>query len=103
MVTIRQFLIRRCHRSVSGTILFLMVAGILVSSGPRLFVFRFVLAVLMAAVVAAAFWSLFKILCPQCHQPMGRVGFWVAHGLMQESSPHCPHCNVSVDTEIPRG
>ena len=51
VVTIRQYLMRRCNRAVSGTIAFLVVTGALVSSGPRMFVIRFVFAVVMAAVV----------------------------------------------------
>jgi hypothetical protein len=100
-MTIRQYLMRRCNRSVGGTIAFLVVAGALVSSGPRVFVMRFVFGVVIAAVVVAAFWSLFEIPCPKCRKPMGRVGFWVANGRMVKTSPRCPHCDISVDEEIP--
>jgi hypothetical protein len=100
-VTIRQYLMRRCNRAVNGTIAFLVVAGALVSSGPRMFVIRFVFAVVMAAVVVAAIWSLFEIPCPICHKAMGRVGFWVANGRMKKSAPRCPHCGVSVDETVP--
>jgi hypothetical protein len=100
-VTIRQYLMRRCNRAVSGTSAFLVVAGALVSSGPRMFVIRFVFAVVMAAVVVAAIWSLFEIPCPICHKPMGRVGFWVANGRMKTTAPRCPHCGVSVDEAVP--
>jgi hypothetical protein len=101
VVTIRQYLMRRCSRAVTGTIAFLVVAGALVSSGPRVFVIRFVLAVVITAVVAAAIWSLFEIPCPNCRKPMGRVGFWVANGRMERTVPRCPHCDVSVDEEVP--
>ena len=100
-MTIRQYLMRRCNRAVSGTIAFLVVAGALVSSGPRMFVIRFVFAVVIAAVVVAAIWSLFEIPCPICHKAMGRVGFWVANGRMEKTAPRCPHCEVSVEEEVP--
>jgi hypothetical protein len=96
-VTIRQYLMRRCNRAVSGTVAFLIVAGALVSSGPRIFVFRFVCAVVIAAVVVAAIWSLFEIPCPKCRKPMGQIGFWVANGRMAKTTPRCPHCDASVD------
>ena len=96
-MTIRQYLMRRCNRAVSGTIAFLIVAGALVSSGPRMFVIRFGFAVVIAAVVVAAIWSLFEIPCPICHKSMGRVGFWVATGRMKKTAPRCPHCGVGVD------
>ena len=100
-MTIRQYLIRRCNRAVSGTIAFLLVAGALVSSGPRIFVMRFVFAVVMAAVVAAAIWSLFEIPCPNCRKSMGRIGFWVANGRMKHDAACCPHCGVGVDAAFP--
>jgi hypothetical protein len=100
-VTIRQYLMRRCNRAVGGTIAFLLVAGALVSSGPRVFVIRFVFAVVIAAVVVAAIWSLFEIPCPNCRKPMGPVGFWVANGRMRKTATRCPHCDVSVDEEVP--
>ena len=100
-MTIRQYLMRRCSRTVTGTIAFLIVAGALVSSGPRVFVIRFVFAVVMAAVVVAAIWSLFEIPCPKCRKPMGRVGFWVANGRMEKTAPSCPHCGISVDDAVP--
>jgi hypothetical protein len=100
-MTIRQYLMRRCNRAVSGTIAFLIVAGALVSSGPGIFIMRFVFAVVMAVVVVAAIWSLFEIPCPNCRKAMGRVGFWVANGRMEKSAARCPHCAVSVDEEVP--
>lgn len=99
-MTIRQYLIRRCNRTVTGTIAFLIVAGALLSSAPRVFVLRFVLAVVVAAVVLAAVWSLFEIPCPNCIKRMGRIGFAVANGLMANRSPRCPHCGVSVDEQL---
>jgi hypothetical protein len=100
-VTIRQYLMRRCNRAVSGTIAFLVVAGALVSSGPRVFVIRFVFAVVIGAVVVAAIWSLFEIPCPNCRKVMGRVGFWAANGRMEKTVLRCPHCGISVDEEVP--
>jgi hypothetical protein len=102
-VTIRQYLMRRCSRVVGGTIAFLVAAGALVSCGPRAFAIRFALAVVMAAVVVAAVWSLFEIPCPGCRKPLGRVGFWVANGRMVKTAPRCPHCDVSIDGEVPNG
>src|SRR5258708_7867364 len=99
-MTIRQTLERRCQRTVRGTLAFLLVAGWLVSSGPRIFVLRFVFAVLMGAVVLAAAWSLFEISCPNCRKRLGRIGFCVASGLMANRSPRCRHCQISLDQDI---
>ena len=100
-MTIRQYLVRRCSRTVAGTIAFLVVAGAMVSSGTRVFVIRFAIAVVMLAVVLAAFWSLFEIPCPNCIKRMGRVGFLVANGGLVKTSPRCPHCGISVDEQMP--
>jgi hypothetical protein len=100
-MTIRKYLIRRCTRLIYGVGAFLIVAAMLVTAGPRIFVLRFVVAVLMSAVVAAAFWSLFEIPCPNCWKTLGRVGFRVAHGGMTRNSPVCPHCGISVDKQMP--
>jgi hypothetical protein len=100
-MTIRQSLERRGQRTVRGTVAFLLVAGLLVSAGPRVFVLRFVFAVLMGAVVFAAVWSLFEISCPSCRKPLGRIGFCVASGLMANRSPRCRHCHIGLDQDIP--
>jgi hypothetical protein len=101
-VTIRQYLMRRLNRTITGVIAFLLVAGALITSGPRLFEIRFALAVVIAAVLAAAVWSLFEILCPNCLKRLGTLGFWVANGRMKGTPTRCPHCHVSVDAEVPR-
>ena len=89
-MTIRQFLERRGQRAVGGTVAFLLVVGSLVSSGPRIFVLRFVFAVLMGAVVLAVVWSLFEIACPCCRKRLGRIGFCVASGLKADRSAALP-------------
>jgi len=101
-VTIRLYLMRRANRTVTGVVAFLLLAGVLVSSGPKGFALRFVFAVLIMAVVIAAFWSLFEVPCLNCGKQLGRVGFWVANGRMRGASPHCPHCGTSLDSEIPQ-
>jgi hypothetical protein len=101
-VTIRFYLMRRANRTVSGVATFLLLAGALVTSGPRIFVLRFVFAVLMGAVVIAAFWSLFEVPCVNCRKHLGRVGFWVANGRMRGILPQCPHCGISLDSEMPK-
>ena len=100
-MTIRQYLARRGQRTVAGTVAFILVAGLLVSSGPRVFVLRFVFAVLMGAVVLAAVWSLFEIPCPNCRKRLGRIGFCVASGLLVNRSPRCRHCKIALDQDVP--
>jgi hypothetical protein len=99
-MTIRLYLMRRANRTATGVVAFLLLAGTLVRSGPRGFVFRFVLSVLIVAVVMAAFWSLFEVPCLNCRKHLGRVGFWVANGRMRSASPQCPHCGISLDSEL---
>jgi Immunity protein 27 len=101
-VTIRLYLMRRANRTITGVAAFLLLAGALVSSGPRGFVLRFVFSVPIVAVVIAAFWSLFEVPCLNCRKHLGRVGFWVANGRMRGVSPQCPHCGISLDSEIPK-
>lgn len=100
-MTIRQYLIRRANRTQVATIAFLLAVGILMSPGPRIYALRIALGVVIAAVIAAAFWSLFEIPCPSCRKPMGRIGFWVANARMLSTSPNCPHCGISVDAQLP--
>src|SRR5580704_5784414 len=101
-MTIRQYLERRCNRTMAGTVAFLILVGIGFNAVPRIFILRFVLAVLLAAVVIAAFWSLFEIPCPSCRRSLGTLGFWAANGLNRQFSPHCPHCDTSIDTPMPQ-
>ena len=100
-MTIRDYLQRRCRRTVTGTVVFLIVIGLSFGAVPWLFVLRFVLAVLGGAVVAAAFWSQFEIPCPNCKRSLGRIGFMGGTGGYAGSAPHCPHCDISVDAELP--
>jgi hypothetical protein len=100
-MTIRRYLERRCNRTVTGTVIFLIMVGLAFNSVPRIFILRFVLAVLIAAVAMAAFWSLFEIPCPICRRSLGRLGFLAANGLNQQASPHCPHCDISLDAPMP--
>jgi hypothetical protein len=100
-MTIRRYLEGRCSRTVAGTMAFLIIIGIAFNAVPRIFILRFVLAVLVAALAMAAFWSLFEIPCPNCRRSLGTVGFRVANGLSRQSSPHCPHCDISIDAPMP--
>jgi hypothetical protein len=99
-LTIRQYLERRSGIYARGTCAFLLLAGALVTSAPKIFVIRFTFAVLIGAVVLAAFWSLFHIPCPKCAKPMGSTGFWTAIG-RRVAPAQCPHCNVNLDVEAP--
>lgn len=99
-MTIRQYLMRRCSQTVTATIAFVLVAGYFVSLSPPLFAVRFALAVLIGAVVLAAFWSLFKLPCPRCGRSLDAVGFWAANGGLSSSTAKCPHCAVSLDAPM---
>jgi hypothetical protein len=103
-MTIRQFLVRLSSQYVRRTGAFLIASGALVTIFTRGFVLRFACAVVILAVTLAAFWSLFKILCPICRKPLGLIGFKVANsGAASRRRPaHCPHCNVSLDNEMPK-
>jgi len=93
---------RRANRTVTCIGAFLLVAGLLATSGrPMAAEFRLLFAVPIAAVVIAAFWSLFEVPCLSCGKSLGSVGFRVAHGRSGDASPRCPHCGISVDAEIP--
>jgi hypothetical protein len=99
-LTIRQYLERRSGRYARGTCVFLLLAGALVTSAPRIFAIRFAIAVLIGAVVVAAFWSLFHIPCPKCSTSMGSTGFLTAIG-RRVAPAQCPHCSVNLDVEVP--
>lgn len=98
-MTIRQYLTRRGDRYATLAFAFLLVAGVVTGYAPRILAVRIVFAVLVGVVLAAAFWSLFEIPCPNCGKSMGSTGFWVSVG--RKSAERCPHCDVSVDIEMP--
>jgi hypothetical protein len=100
-MTIRQYLKRRSDRYASLAAVFLLAVGILMGYAPRILAVRIVFAVLVAAVLAAAFWSLFEIRCPNCGKRLGSVGFWVSVGRTNKVPEHCPHCGVGVDVDLP--
>jgi putative effector of murein hydrolase len=60
-MTIRQYLKRRSDRYASLAAVFLLAVGILMGYTPRILAVRIVFAVLVGAVLAAAFFSLFEI------------------------------------------
>jgi NO-binding membrane sensor protein with MHYT domain len=100
-MTTRQFLLRRANATIRGTVAFLLVAGALLTYSSPGFVMSFVIAVVIAAVALAAFWSLFEVPCPNCRKSLGSIGFRVANGQMRHISPKCPHCGVSLDETLP--
>jgi hypothetical protein len=98
-MTIRQYLKRRSDRFATLACVFLLIVGVVIGYAPRNIAIRIVFAVLVGAVLAAAFWSLFETPCPNCGKSMGRIGFWVSVG--RKSAERCPHCDISVDIDIP--
>ena len=99
---IRQYLIRRNDRYATLAVVFLLAVGVAAGYAPRILAVRIVFAVLVCVVLAAAFWSLFEIPCPNCAKPMGSVGFWVSLGRARSVAQRCPHCEISVDAEVPK-
>lgn len=102
-MTIRQYLIRRSDRYATLAVAFLLAVGIAAGYAPRILAIRIVFALLVCVILVAAFWSLFEIPCPNCGKSMGSVGFWVSLGRARRVSVRCPHCDISVDAEIPNG
>jgi hypothetical protein len=102
-MTIRQYLVRRNDRYATLAVVFLLAMGIAAGYAPRILAIRIVFAVLVCVVLAAAFWSLFEIPCPNCGKPMGAVGFWVSlgQGRTGRVPVRCPHCDINVDAEVP--
>jgi hypothetical protein len=100
-MTIRHYLIRRSDRYATLAVVFLLAVGVAAEYAPRILAIRIVFAVLVCVILAAAFWSLFEISCPNCGKPMGSVGFWVSLGRARAVSVRCPHCDISVDAEMP--
>jgi hypothetical protein len=99
-MTIRQYLKRRGDRSATLAAVFLLAVGIAAGYAPRILAIRIVAAILIGVVLAAAFWSLFEIPCPNCGKPMGGVGFWVSVGRVNKVTERCPHCDIGVDVDI---
>ena len=98
-MTIRQYLKRRGDRYATLAVVFLLAVGIAAGYAPRILAIRIVAAILIGVVLAAAFWSLFEIPCPNCGKPMGTVGFWVSVGRVNKG---CPHCGIGVDVDTPK-
>lgn len=101
-MTIREYLKRRSDRCAALAFAFLLAAGVGLGYAPRILAIRIVFAVIVGVLLAAAFWSLFEIPCPNCGKTMGRVGFWVSLGRTGKSHERCPHCDISVDVEVPK-
>ncbi|HEX3397973.1 MAG TPA: hypothetical protein VHS76_14820 [Steroidobacteraceae bacterium] len=99
-MTIRQYLKRRNDRHATLAVAFLLVVGVLMGYAPRILAIRIAFAVLVGVVIAAAFWNLFEIPCPNCGKSMGSTGFWVSLG--SKSAARCPHCDISVDIAVPK-
>jgi predicted RNA-binding Zn-ribbon protein involved in translation (DUF1610 family) len=100
-MTIRQILRRRSDQYASWAFAFLLAAGIAAGYAPRILAIRIVFALLVGVVLAAAFWSLFEIPCPNCGKRLGSVGFRVSVGRASGKPEHCPHCGIGVDEELP--
>jgi hypothetical protein len=100
-MTIRQYLKRRSDRYATLAVACLLVAGVVTGYAPRILAIRIVFAVLVGVVLAAAFWSLFEIPCPNCAKRLGGVGFWVSVGRMSKVPERCPHCGIGVDAGMP--
>jgi hypothetical protein len=101
-MTIRRYLKRRGDRYATLAVVFLLAVGIAAGYAPRILAIRIVAAILIGVVLAAAFWSLFEIPCPNCGKSMGRVGFWVSVGRAGELPERCPHCGIGVDGDMPK-
>jgi hypothetical protein len=100
-MTIRQYLKRRTDRYLTFGIVFLLIIGALMSRAPRILGVRIVFAVLIGVVLAAGFWSLVEIPCPNCLKSLGRVGFWFSVGRTRGVATRCPHCGISIDADMP--
>jgi hypothetical protein len=100
-MTIRQYLRRRGDRYLTGAIVLLLVIGMLTPSVPRILAIRIIFALLIGVVLAAGFWSMVDIPCPNCLKSLGRVGFWVSVGRGQRSEERCPSCHISIDADMP--
>src|SRR5258707_11263100 len=97
-MTIRQYLRRRSDRYATLAFAFLLVVGVVAGYAPRILAIRIVFAVLVGVVLAAAFWSLFEIPCPNCGKSMGTIGFWV--GVGRKWAEGLPPCDISIDVEV---
>jgi hypothetical protein len=101
-MTIHQYLRRLASQYVGRLMLFLIVGGILMALAPAIFALRFAGAVVMLVVVLATVVHLFRIPCPRCREPLGRIGFMAAHAARSDGRAQCPHCAVSLDSEMPQ-
>lgn len=99
-MTIRQYLKRRSDRYSGLAVVLLIGVGIVAGYLPRILALRIVFAVLVGVLLAAAFFSLFEIPCPNCGKRMGAVGFWISVGRRSKEPEHCPHCGVGVDVDL---
>ena len=101
-MTIRQYLKRRSDQYATLAVVFLLAVGIAAGYAPRILAVRIVAAILIGVVLAAAFWSLFEIPCPNCGKSMGRVGFWVGLGRSSPVPERCPNCGIGVYVDLPQ-
>jgi hypothetical protein len=100
-MTIRQYLRRRTDRYLTCAIAFLLIVGALMAAAPRILAIRIIFAVLIGVALAAGFWSLVEIPCPNCLKSLGGAGFWLSVGRTRGVASRCSHCGISIDADMP--
>jgi hypothetical protein len=101
-MTTRQYLRQRWTRTVFAAIALFFAAGLLeyFLSGEGTSDYFLRATVLVA--FACLLWNQARTPCLKCRRPLG-IGalWWVATRPRAHYSPRCPHCNVSIDRDIP--
>ena len=102
-MTTRQFLRRRWNQTVFSAIALFAAAGLL-----QLFLVTdertsdyFLRATVLLA-FACLLWAQVRTPCLNCRRPIGMGAlWWVNNPLTAQHTARCPHCNVSIDREMP--
>ncbi len=101
-MTTRQYLRQRWTRTVFSAIALFFAEGLLeyFLSGEDTSDYFLRATVLVA--FACLLWNQARTPCLKCRKPLG-IGalWWVKTPPRGDLSPRCPHCNVSIDRDIP--
>ncbi len=101
-MTIRKYLTRRYCGTGIVMIAFILGIGLLQAHTPNTPELHAVYRLLGIAGLAFLVWNLYRTPCLNCRKPLGTSAlWWIGGGLTARYSPRCPHCGVSIDSDLP--
>ena len=102
-MTTRQSLHRRRWQAALLIFALMLIVGVHQSAQPTGFVLKSLLTALLLSAMVCSVWNVCQTRCLNCQTPLGWIALsWVLHPVeIADVSPHCPHCDVSIDRDFP--